>query len=385
MRKVNYKLSIAGWSVDSSNDPRTELLELETSSALDSPAGACRVAVYAPSKPKPGLLAEAAGAAMSAVGLGGDSGGGPKTFSVDIRGQKVTWGDQISLALTSGDKSGTVMTAELRSIRASLGETVVTGRTGGHRLVTTRINQVYQGQTAKQIVTDVASQSGVTPGDMDDGGTYSYFVSHESRNAWAHVRDIALRDGLDVWFDGDNHLAMKKFQKTTADHTVYYGIDVLDLDLLNVEPSSEHVFIYGESTASNTGSDTWYWMAKDLQPFRGEAGKGAKLLGLSDSAVRTKDAAGNFAAAKFGAIKDGATAGRLRLMGDPTIQLGDSIEIKSAPKPELNGVFKITSVRHIYNKREGFITIAGFSGKGGADQAGGLLGQLGALAGAVGL
>ena len=73
-------------------------------------------------------------------------------------------------------------------------------------------------------------------------------------------------------------------------------------------------------------------------------------------------------------------------MGNPAVKLGEAIEIKSASKPELNGVFKVTSVRHIYNKREGYITLVGFSGKGGAQAAGGLLGQLaGALAGAVGL
>jgi hypothetical protein len=387
MSKVSYKLSISGWSVDSSSDARTELLELETISAIGSPAGWCRIAVYAPSKADPSLLEQAAGAALSAVGLGGANGaGGPKKASTEIRGQKVSVGDKVSLELTSGDKSGTVMTAELRSIQSSLGQTVILARTSGHRLATTRLNQVYQNQSAKQIATDAASQAGVTAGDMDDGSTYSYLVVHESRNTWEQVRDLAVRDGLDVYFDASNQLTLKKFQKTTPDHTLYFGIDVLDLDLLRVEPSSEHVFVYGESPSSNTGSDTWYWMTKDLQPFRGEAGNGVRMLTVSDSAIRTKDASAACATARFGAIGDGSTLGRLRLLGDPTIKLGDSIEIKKVPNPDLNGVFKVISVRHVYNKFEGFTTVVGFSGKGSADQAGGALGQLaGTLAGAVGL
>ena len=387
MSKVSFKLSISGWSVDSSSDARTELLELETLSAVGSPAGSCRVVVYAPPKPKPSLLEQAAGAALSEVGLGGGNGAGSsKKVSTEIRGQKVSVGDKVSLELTSGDKSGTVMTTELRSIQSSLGETVISGRTGGHRLATTRVNQVYQNQSARQIATDIASQAGVDAGDMDDSSTYPYFVVHESRNAWEQVRELAMRDGLDAYFDDDNHLTLKKFQKTTPDHTLYYGIDVLDLDLLRVEPSSEHVFIYGESPSSNTGSDTWYWMTKDLQPFRGEAGHGVRMLTFSDSAIRTKDGSAACAAAKYGAIEDGSTMGRLRLLGDPTIRLGDSIEIKNVANPDLNGVFKVISVRHVYNKFEGFTTVVGFSGKGGADQAGGALGQLaGALAGAVGL
>ena len=387
MPKISYKLSISGWSVDSSSDARTELLELETISAIGSPAGSCRIVVYAPPKPDPSLLQQAVGAALSAVGLGGaDAGGGAQKVSTEIRGQKVTVGDNVSLELTSGDKSGTVMTAELRSIHSSLGATVIFARTGGHRLATTRLNQVYQNQTAKQIASDITSQAGSAAGDMDDGSNYPYLVVHESRSSWDHVRDLARRDGLDLYFDDNNQLTMKKFQKTTPDHTLYFGIDVLELDLLRIEPSSEHIFVYGESPSSNTGSDTWYWMTKDLQPFRGEAGKGVRMLTLSDSAVRTKDASAAYATAKFGAIGDGSTMGRLRLLGDPTIKLGDSIEIKKVPNRDLNGVFKVVSVRHVYNKFEGFTTVVEFNGKGSAAQAGGALGQLaGALAGAVGL
>jgi phage protein D len=385
MLHVNYKLSIAGWSVDSSADARTELLELETFAALDSPAGTCRVVVYASPKPKPSLLEEAAGAALSAVGLGGNGVGGSKKFSVEIRGQKVTYGDKLSLALTAGDKSATVVTAEVRSIRSSFGETIITASSGARRLVNTRLNQVYQNQTLKQIASDIASQAGADTGDLDDGSTYPYFVVQEDRNAWAHVRDMARRDGLDLWFDDQNRLTIKKFQKITADHTLYYGIDILNLELLNVDAPSEHVSIYGESASSSTGSDTWYWLAKSSSSFIGDVGKGAKLLTISDAAVRTKDATALFAASKFGAIQDSSTMGRLRLLGNPTIKLAESIEIKNAPKPELNGVFKITSVRHVCNKREGFTTTVEFSGKGGADQAGGVLGQLaGAIGGAIG-
>src|SRR5512145_1464810 len=141
MDKVHYKLSVAGWSVDSASDPRTELLSLETTSALGSPAGTCRVVVYAPPKPKPSLLEQAVGAAASALGLGGEEASGPPVFSIDVRGQKVAHGDRMSLTLTAGDRTGVVMTSEVRAIRSSLGESALVGRSGGHRFVTTRLNQ----------------------------------------------------------------------------------------------------------------------------------------------------------------------------------------------------------------------------------------------------
>ena len=55
-------------------------------------------------------------------------------------------------------------------------------------------------------------------------------------------------------------------------------------------------------------------------------------------------------------------------------------------RPELNGLFKVTSVRHSYSKSRGYLTLVGFSGQGGAKQAKSALGQLaGAVAGALGL
>ena len=385
MQKVDYKLSIAGWTVDSSQDPKTELVALETFASIDSPVNACRIAVYAPPAPQPDLLHQAIGAAASALGIGGGP-GADQGFSVQVRGQKVKFGDQISIELTSGDNSGTVLTASVQSIRSSFGITGITGATGMQTLAATRVNQVYSSQTLNQIVTDLAGHAGVNTGTIDDGSTYAYFVAHESRSVLAIVQELAALDGMDVYFDESDHLNVHVFQKTGPDHTFYFGIDILDLDLLHLDSPAAHIMAYPESPSSNQGADSWPWLAKDLSPFRGEAGQGARLLALGDRAMRTKDAAGNFAAAKLGTIKDHSATGRLKLMGNPTVKLGDAFEIKNARQPELNGLFKVTSVRHIFSKTRGYVTHVGFSGQGGAQQAKSMLGQLaGQLAGALGL
>ena len=220
------------------------------------------------------------------------------------------------------------------------------------------------------------------------GISYPFCASlvHESRSVLAHVRELAALEGMDVYFDESDQLNVTAFNKTSPDHTFYFGIDILDLDLLNADPVAAHVMTYSESPASNQGSDTWPWLVKDLSGFRGEAGSGATLLTLGDRAMRTKDAAGNFATAKLGSIKDHAAAGRLKLMGNPALKLGDTFEVKNAKQPELNGLFKVTSVRHVFGKATGYLTYAGFSGQGGAQQAKSALGALaGQLAGALGL
>lgn len=380
MIKVAYKLSIGTWSVDSADDPKTELLSLETRSAMNSSHDLARVVVYAPPAAQPGLLEQAAGAATAALGLGG--GEGEQAFSVKVRGNAIKHGDKLTLDLTAGDRSARVMTAEVQSIDSWLGQTTIVASTGKRKIATSRISQVYENQSLDQIVRDLASQAQIDVGDVAAGSSYPYLVADDSRNFLRQFGELARRDNLDLYFDADNKLTLKKFEKTSADHTLYYGIDVLDLRLTNTQPPGDHLFVYGESPSSNQGSDTWHWFAKDLSSFRGELGEGVRTFAVQDSALRTKDAADSLATAKLGALKDEASQGRLKVLGNPELKLGDAIELKGVPKPELNGLFKVAGVRHVFSKRQGFLTWVDFSGQGGAAAAGDLMGQ---LAGAVGL
>lgn len=379
MMKVAYKLAIGSWSIDSANDPKTELLSVETRLAMNSSHDFARVVVYAPPAPQPGLLEQAVGAATEALGFGG---GEAESFAVQVRGNPIKHGDSLTVELTAGDRSGKVITTEVQAIESSLGQTIIAGSTGKRKIATSRISQVYENQSLDQIVKDLASQAQIDAGDIASGSSYSYFVADESRNMLRQVAELARREGLDLYFDPDNKLTLKKFAKTSADHTLYYGIDILDLRLTNIHPPGDHLLVYGESPSSNQGSDTWHWFAKDLSSFRGELGEGVRTFAHQDSALRTKDAADSLATSRLGLLKDHASHGRLKVLGNPTLKLGDAIEIKNVPKPELNGLFKITGVRHLFNKGQGFLTWIDFTGQGGAAAAGDMMGQ---LAGAVGL
>ncbi|HEX5835367.1 MAG TPA: hypothetical protein VFY34_16000 [Pyrinomonadaceae bacterium] len=379
MAAITYKLTINKWSVDSANDPRTEFLMLDTQHSVDASADYCRITVYAPPPPKPGLLEQAAAMVAAEVGLGGSA---SESFSVSVRGNQVKHGDQMTVELTVDDASTKIFTAEVNSIKSALGQTVITGTTGKQKLANARLNQIYSNQGLDQITKDLAQQASVNAGDIQSGATYSYFVVHDAKSVLRQLHELAFRDGMDLYCDAENKLVLKKFEKTKADHTFYYGIHVLDLQLSNYDVVSDHFKVYGESPSSQQGSDTWHWFAKDLSPFTAEIGSGGKLLVLQDSAAKTKDAAGNLATAKAGALKDRASRGLLKILGNPLVKLGDAIEIKEAPKPELNGLFKVTSVRHVLSKWQGYLTFVGFSGQGGAQTLAGALGQ---LAGAVGL
>jgi hypothetical protein len=376
MNKVTCKLSIGQWSVDTADDARTELISLETFLSMGSPHDICRITLSSPPAAEAGGLEQLVTEAAGALGLTGEASEG---FSVGIRGSEVKEGDEISVELASGEVSGLVMTAEVRSVDSSLGQTRITGQTGMVKLTGTCLNQVYENQSLSQIVGDMAGQADVAVGEVETGSTYPYLVVHESRNIYSIIRDLAMGEGVDMYFDTENRLDLKTFTKTGPDHSFFYGIDILDLRVSRCRMSRDHIIVRGESPASNQGSDVWHWIAKDLSSFTGEAGGGAAGLALHSGPARTKDAAQTLAASKFGAIKDGSTCGTLKILGNPAVKLGDAVEIPNALKPDLNGLFKVTGVRHVMSKCEGYVTYVGLIGIGGAEAAAG--GLLGAVAG----
>lgn len=345
---VTYNLSIGSWSADSSSDPHTEVVSIETASALGAAATRCRITLYA--EPSNG------------------------------RQLSFKQGDPITVELTSGDVTETVMTAAVKQVRSTLGTMVVTGRGTLEALATARVNSVYSNQTAQQIANDLASQAGADVGDMDTGDTYPYVVAHSSRSTLDVLRQIAGVEGMDLYTDAEGKLTMKRFTKQSADHTFRYGVDILDARLEEREPTSVHAIVVGESPASTQGNDAWYYLAKDASAVLGDSGSGVQLLARHDGAVRTKAAAKRLADATVAGIAAYTTTGRIAVVGAPRVKLGDAIAITDAPAQSLNATFKVTVVRHRFAKRSGLVTIIDFcalpGAPGGAPSASGVGGLL---------
>lgn len=384
--KTGYSITIGGWSVKSEGDPRTELVRLEVVRNLGGADDHCELELYAPPAAQHGLLDQAVGAAadeaMGAVGLGGDTPSKP-AFSVDVRGTAIAYGDRIVIELSAAGRSGKVMTAEVNAITSSLETIRIRGTTGVRKLATTRTNLSFENRTLGQMVGDLCDAAQVTKGSVASGSSYPFLAIDERRSLLRHLRELSRREGLDLFFDEENKLAIQAYSKTGPDHQLRYGVELLSLEIASAEAGADKARVYGEGPSSNRGSDTWHWIVKDLSPFRGEAGEGALTTGRADAALKTKDAANLMAKSLVSGWQDRARIGRARLLGNPAVNLGQAIEIKGAPRPELNGLFKVIGLRHLYDKRAGFTTTVTFSGQGGGGAGGDDL--LGAAAGALGL
>ncbi len=361
MPRIDYKLSVAGWSVDSASDPRTELVELDVLTRMNSPVHHCRVTVYArPGGDGAGSLEGLATAAVGALG-----GGGPAAPATAVRGEAITATDPMTVELTAGLVTATVATTRVQSLESSLELVTLVGRTGLSRLAETRLNQVYENASLSQIVGDLAQQAGVSTGDIDQGSRYPHLVVHESRPVLRTITDLARREGMDVYVDARDRLCVRAFAKSRADHVLRYGAEILEISVHRHDPVAEHVLVNGESPASSSGSDTWHQLVADLDPYRGEDGSGVRVRAIQDGAVRTKSAADAAASARLAQIRESAATARVVVLGLPTMSIGDAVELRDVPGDSLPGTTKVRSVRHVFNAREGYVTEIEVSAVGG--------------------
>lgn len=378
--RPHYTLAIGDWSVDSTDDPRTEVVAIATETALGGARSSCRVEAYVVPAADPGLLEQAVGAAAGALGLGG---GEQAPTLVTIRGTALRGGDTMRVDL--GDDPATVFTGRLVRCTNGTGGTVLAGVGHESALLRARLVQRYEGRSLGDIVRDVADQLDVEVGDVADGSELPFVAIHDGAAPVAQLDRLAAGQGLDLFVGHDGKLVLRRFDKTRADHTLRYGKEILRWRSAGADAETSQVTVVGESPSSGKGRDTWHWLVKDTGPCRAEAGDGERRRWISDGAVRTRDAARALAQALRGRAQDATASGRVTVLGNPAIRLGDAIEIADVPQPEANGLRKVVAVRHVLSKREGFVTTIAFRGTGGAAGAGGLAGELIGAAGGLGL
>lgn len=225
--------------------------------------------------------------------------------------------------------------------------------------------------------------AGVSVGQVDSSDTYPYIVIHSGRTAFDHLLALARLEGMSLFEDGAGKLQLRRFTSTAADRTVHFGIELLGGQVVHAVSGVGTVSVTGESPASAKGSSRWHHLLKDPAGAQASVGDAAPAITLSNATARSSDAADRLARATLDAAVAAATRGTLRLLGDPTMEVGLNVGVADAPWPDLNGVFRVVRVRHRIAKRDGFVTNLDVSGLGGGG--GEATNLLGAAVAAVGL
>ncbi|MDO3379165.1 hypothetical protein [Geoalkalibacter halelectricus] len=286
-----------------------------------------------------------------------------------VMGQVGSWrpqqDDEARLELGYADDDGElerVMTGAVTAVQANLQTRRVMGHGAAMTLLRSFVDTTYQAKKAGEIVRDLAEQAGVDVARTEDGINFPAYVVDGRRSFWHHLRDLADLCGFDLYIDDGGELVFERFVGGRTVHVFDYGRDILALDCHFTAPRAARVEAWGESPTGAEGEEAWGWLTKDFSGTRGQAGNGDPTLLLERPALRTAEAAQSAADALHTHLQRRGLQGKLRVLGNPAVRLGDAVRVQQAPEAEHNGTYQVRSVTHRITKAHGFVTTVGFRG-----------------------
>lgn len=287
---------------------------------------------------------------------------------------QVAVGDTGSLALGYEDDSEvTILTGTVDSVlRTTGGLTRVSVVNGGTSLCSLRVNQSYEDQNAGEVVTDLAGRSSADTEAIEDGVEFPFHVVDDRRNAYQHIASLAVTSGFIAYFTPDGGLMFAPYSDGQPVQAFSYGSEILSLSVSEAAPIVGAVTTIGESASGGEGAEAWSWLIKDPAPVTAESGDGDPARLITDSSLRSSDAAQGAADGLVGLMSMAAMTGTLAVPGAPAVVVGATIKISDAPSDALNGTCMVRRVRHNYDARRGFTTVIDFS-KSGDGALGGLI------------
>jgi len=276
-------------------------------------------------------------------------------FGVNNKTTKIKKEDNASIQLGYEDNLTDVFKGAVDNVEPEISGIRITGLNFVSKLLGLRTNQVYENQSAGDIVSDLSGKAGVTTGDVSSGLKFPVYYVEDSKNAYEHIRDLAEKCGFDVYMTTDSKLMFKKYERNEP-RVLEYGKNIIEVTLQEERSMVASVIVQGESPSSFKGSDTSHWLTK--RRVEGLAGSGANIL-IEDPTVRDKDTAEKVAKSRLDTLTR-TLFGTVKVIGDSEIKLGDTIEIKGMPNSKINGEFQVRSVEHFLSKTTGFTTLIGW-------------------------
>jgi phage protein D len=271
-------------------------------------------------------------------------------------------GDPLEIEMGYEASLTSVFAGKVDSLKVGPSGTVIWGISNLSSMTATRINRVYEGQTAGDIAMDLARAAGMGIEVAEDGLNLLFYTVDDSKDTYTHLKDLARRCGFDLFQGRAGKLVFKGYASQSP-KTFAYGRDILDIEVCCRDGPTISIKVLGESPSDSQGNDTSHWISKKV--VEGSAGTGEEILSFEDPVVKDKESADKVAKAFMEAMFI-ASKGSAKVLGTSEVRPGDTIELKGMPLERMNGTFKATSVSHILNRSEGFVSFLSWKEEAGA-------------------
>lgn len=249
---------------------------------------------------------------------------------------EVDAGAAVELSLGSGeDTLEAVFTGEVERVRHGRWGTALTVLGSTAALDRVRIGRAYTAQVAGDIVRDLCSEAGLTPGSVDDGPTLAAYHVDEGRTGWRHVRDLARLLGAELTCGAKGEVHVRAPRTGSAQHTLRAGAELLDWSAGRRQTRADPLQIGPYGAASEQGSDAW-----SLVHHQPGGGGAHRVL----PAIRDREGASALDSAATAAHARSGARARVLSTGQPAVRAGDLVELDGVPRAA--ATYRVLRARH---------------------------------------
>lgn len=276
----------------------------------------------------------------------------------------VALGDNLSVQLGYADQLSPVYSGKIARIlaRQDDGSVQLTLDNGALTLSRLRQNTSFEQQTLSGVVNTLLGDAGITPGTIDTGANFPFLAIDDRQSLWQWIATLAAYSAYHAWIDNAGSVHVKAGGgPATANFS--YGNDILRLQHSQATPQAGKITVIGEGAAGSQGSQAWSWLSKKTSGISAQQGTSGDQRQKSQPTLRNASAAQS--SARFWQQQLSAQATRIHLTvpGNAALTVGVTISISGCPQGRGDGEYLVTRVRHVYEKKQGFVShVEGQSG-----------------------
>lgn len=269
----------------------------------------------------------------------------------------VALGDNVNVELGHDGTTETVFVGTVVALRPAIAGIDIQALGNIQSLLTLRLSATFENQSVGNIARRLIQQARLVPGRISSGPTLPRYAIDRRLSAFAHLKDLANRLGYELYSDRRGHVRFHDVARGASPLTqasYAFGRDLLTANATQQAPPWSAIAVGGESPMSRRGDSTVHWLTTNEETQR--SGQGTPELLVLDPVARTQDLVRIFAAGRRTVANRKAHEVWLRVLGRPTVDLGDSVSPSALPDALMNGNGYIRALRHHFSDTAGFVT-----------------------------
>ena len=282
-------------------------------------------------------------------------------FGLSDETSEIEKGKEMTVEMGYEDSLVKVFEGPIDKNNPGISEIRVVAMSPAVKLLLSRSNRVFSEISAGDIASILAGDLGLEASPSSGANLHAYYMD-SSKNAYEHLRELAVKSGFNFYMTSDNELFFGK-DSDGGSHALEYGVNIIQADAHEDFQAASSVMVVGETFEEHFMKEQYSAENdEELEDVKEHLRNMDAEFVVYDASIKNQETADGMAKGLGENIKK-TLSGTFKIIGDPEIKLGDVIQVSGMQHSKMNGDFQVRSVEHYISKAAGFTTLIGWREK----------------------